>query len=162
MNNLFKQVVKKVKNTISGSSSRCSHPSREGSQGGASSHDIEMQLSGSRDEHGEASAHLSGATKDMPSDGQSYEGQHYGAYGQMPPSSENYYGEHEQVPPSEDPKVEDALPARVMDETGLWFMPQEYQVYTTLQTRTFEHTKVFNRDLLTKKPNKEAPMVSHM
>jgi hypothetical protein len=35
-------------------------------------------------------------------------------------------------------------------ETGFLFNPQEYQAYTTLRTRIFEHTKIFDKTLLTK------------
>ncbi|CAD6265874.1 unnamed protein product [Miscanthus lutarioriparius] len=48
----------------------------------------------------------------------------------------------EHVPPSDDMDAEDASPTKMKDpETGLWFTPQEYQVFAKLRTRTFEHTK---------------------
>jgi len=47
--------------------------------------------------------------------------------------------------------AEDASPTKMKDpETGLWFTPQEYQVFAKLRTRTCEHTKVFDSSLLTK------------
>jgi hypothetical protein len=90
--------------------------------------------------------------KILPSDGESYGGKYYGVYGKMPQSSENYFGEHEQVPPSEDMDGEDTAPTRVYDpKTRLWFMPQEYLVFTKLRTHTFEHTKVFGHHYLLKR-----------
>ena len=73
---------------------------------------------------------LSRATEEMPSDGQSYEGQQYGAYKQALPSSEHHYGGYEQTSPSEG-QYHGAIaapPTRVIEpETRLLFNQQEYQ-----------------------------------